>query len=82
MKLVGFRKSDFTAKDGTQVKGVNVYLEEPVDGNGKGLATEKVYLSDAKIEKMNIDIDSLIGEDVRLSYNRWGKVDSITVVSK
>lgn len=81
-KLIGYQQCNFTAKDGTQVKGVNVYLEEPIIGNGKGLSTEKVYLSESKMAKMNIDIEALIGKEVRLSFNRWGKLDYITVIGE
>ena len=82
MKIIGFKKSDFVAKDGTQVKGINVYLEEPIQNNGKGTATDKFYLSDAKAEKMGINVEALIGKEVKVTYNRWGKVDFIKEVNK
>lgn len=79
MQCIGFRKSDFTTKDGTEIKGYNVYFIEPiVNDNGQGMAAERIYLSESKISKMGINLEDLLNEKVALSYNRWGKVENIT----
>ncbi len=77
MKVVGYRKSAFTTKDGTHISGYNIFTEEPIKDNGCGVQTDKFYLSDAKIESFGLDLDSLVGEEVVISYNRWGKVAAI-----
>lgn len=79
MKIVGYRKSDFTAKDGNQVKGFNVFLETPITSGGEGVQTEKIYLSEGKLAKMGVDLNEIFGKEVTLAYNRWGKVEQILV---
>ena len=41
MKVIGFRRSSFKGKDGTDVSGVNLYLTEP-NTNGEGLACDRI----------------------------------------
>lgn len=82
MRVVGYRKSDFTAKDGTAVKGYNIYLEDDIVKGGVGKQTDKIYMSEKKIEDNNIDLDALLGKSVALAYNRWGKVAYITVIGE
>ena len=79
-KIVGFRKADFRAKDGTMVKGYNVFTEEEILTNGKGLQAEKIYFSEAKLEKVGLDLDSILGREVKISYNRFGKVQEIFMI--
>lgn len=80
MKIVGYRKSDFKAKDGNEVKGYNVFFESPITAGGKGVQTEKVYLSEGKLAKMGVNLNEIFGKEVSLSYNRWGKVEQINVL--
>ena len=81
MQCVGYRKSDFTTKDGSEIKGFNVYFVEPiVNDNGTGMAAERIYLSEAKLSKMGIDLDDLLNKKVTMSYNRWGKVENISLL--
>ena len=82
MKIVGYKKSDFRTPDGTQITGITVYAESDITCDGKGIETEKFYLSENKMKKMNVNIDSLLGMEVRLGYNRWGKVDFISEIEK
>lgn len=77
MKVVGYRKSDFHTKDGHEIKGYNLFIEEPIVSNGEGFQCDKIYLTEAKLEKMEVEIESLLGQEIVISYNRWGKVDVI-----
>lgn len=79
MKVVGIRKCDFVAKDKTEVKGYNIFVEEEITFNGKGVQTDKYFFSEARIEKMNLDLDTLLGRNVIVSYNKWGKIERIIV---
>ena len=45
MKVIGFRKSSFKGKDGTDVSGVNLYLTEP-NTNGEGPACDRIFVLD------------------------------------
>lgn len=80
MKIIGYRKADFTTKDGVEVTGYNAYIATEIDPRfGAGVAVERVYLSDAKIAREKLELAKLMGKDVKVYYNRYGKVDSIAV---
>ena len=80
MKVLGYRRSDFAAKDGTAVTGYNVYVGTEIDvQRGEGMAVERIYLSDGKLGQNGISINKLLGQDVKVYYNRYGKPDSIVV---
>lgn len=79
MRIVGYRKSDFTAKDGHEVKGYNVFTEEDITSNGTGVQCDKIYLSEQKVATMGLNLDELLEKEVAISYNRWGKVSDIIV---
>lgn len=77
MKLVGYRKSAFTTKDGTHISGYNLFTEEMIQNDGQGVQTDKFYLSDAKVASFGLDLDALVGHEIIVSYNRWGKVAAV-----
>lgn len=78
MKMIGYRRADFAAKDGTEIKGYNVYIATEIDPrNGAGVMAERQYLSDAKIARENLDLEKLLGREIKVYYNRFGKIDSI-----
>lgn len=83
MKIVGFERSDFRAKDtGVEVKGCNVYLAREINPDrGAGIAFDRIYLSDKKAESMGILLDDLIDCDVLVYYSRFGKPERIVPVS-
>ena len=80
MKIIGFERSDFSTADGKSITGCNVYISRDIaPGKGKGQAVERIYLSDAKAEKMGIDLAADVGKNIQVFYNRFGKVDQITL---
>ena len=80
MKFYGYRKADFTAKDGTKVTGYNVYIGDDIDpAHGGGLAVERYYLSTTKLERNNIDIKELLECDVHVYFNQYGKVENVVL---
>lgn len=82
MKIIGIRKSDFPTKTGEMIKGYNVYVSDAIDQrHGQGQSAEHFYLSERKLSMMNsIDPFSLLGHEVKLYYNRYGKVDTVEVL--
>lgn len=79
MKIVGYQRADFTAKDGTEVKGCSVYTEQVLSGKDVlGVKTDRFFLSDKKMKTMGLDLPSLVGKEVHILYNRFGKPESIT----
>lgn len=76
MKVVGFRKTEFTAKDtGELISGYNLFLLGPQE-HVEGEACERVFLSEKKMG----DYLPIIGDDIRVIYNRYGKVSSVEQV--
>ena len=81
MRIIGYVRGDFTSKGGTEIKGMNVFITSEIDKTrGAGSAAERVYLTDAKLEREGIDLAALLGKEVKVYYNRYGKVDSIIAV--
>lgn len=80
-QIVGCRPSAFTANDGTHVSGSTIFsIAEIPAGKGVGKQTNKYFLSEAKIEKLGLNPEKLVGHSVSISYNRWGKLDEVTVI--
>lgn len=77
MKLEGYKRSNFTAKEsGSLVTGYNLYLSYPVTGEDAcGIAFERIYMSDSKLAKCGYKPH--VGDEVNVTYNRFGKVDFI-----
>lgn len=81
MKIVGYRRNDFTTNDGKQITGCNVYIATEIDPrNGSGMSVERTYLSDSKLAREGIDLSAILNHEIKVYYNRYGRVDSIVVV--
>lgn len=78
MKVIGIRHVDFTAADGKQVSGYTVFCSYPIARNGQGFGVEKIFLSDNKLA--NIGYFPELDDEINVSYNRWGKVESVSPV--
>ena len=79
MKIIGYKRSDFTPPEGSLVTGYNVYFTYPATGeDAGGVICERIYFSDAKLAKSGYKLH--VGDEVRISYNRYGKPDTIVVV--
>lgn len=79
MKIIGFKRGDFTSKDGVAITGYNVYLTYPATGtDADGVICERVYFSDAKLARSGYKLH--VNDEVNISYNRYGKPESITAV--
>ena len=75
-KVIGYQDVDFKAPDGNQVSGIRLFLTAPADPkkNGYGEICNSQFLSD------RIDYAPVIGDTIQLSFNRYGKVQSVVVV--
>ena len=80
MKLIGFRKSDFLSKEGTSITGYTVYLSYPIPGDGAGQACDRIYITDAKLAKCGYTPH--VGDEVNVTYNKFGKVAAILPVGE
>lgn len=81
MKIIGYRRNDFNTNEGQRITGCNVYVATEIDPRrGAGVSVERQYLSDSKMAKEGIDLADLMDHEVKIYYNRYGRVDSIVAV--
>lgn len=71
MKVIGFRKSQFTGGDGDLVKGMNIFVTYPSD-KGEGEECERLYLTEKRLAENGYKL--AIGDEVKPEYNRFGKI--------
>lgn len=70
MKLLGFRKLDFTTEDGT-VKGTQLFTGNEEE-NVTGLMTDKLFIRDG------MELPALtVGMTLDVEFNRKGKVVAV-----
>lgn len=81
MKIIGYRRNDFNTNEGQRITGCNVYVASEIDPRrGAGVSVERQYLSDSKMAKEGIDLAALMDREVKVYYNRYGRIDSIVTV--
>lgn len=78
-KIIGIRPSSFQGSDGSQITGQNIYLTEPLD-KGVGFAADRVFVTDSKL--VNWSYKPVVGDEVNLEYNRYGKCSGMSKVVK
>lgn len=76
-KVVGFRKVDFKDQEGRPVKGYTLFLaRQSDDQNIVGLEVQKIFISSDRVPYTPVE-----NETIGISYNRYGKIQDIQVVS-
>lgn len=79
MKIIGYKRSNFTSKDGNLVTGFNLFLVYPLSGeDSAGQACDRLYLTDDKLAKSGYTPH--VGDEVNVTYNRFGKVAALIPV--
>lgn len=74
--LLGTKKVDFTTADGKNIQGTTLYLAyEAENAEVVGMVTDKIFVPAAKMPKKAL----VVGSDIDITFNRFGKVDSIYV---
>lgn len=76
-ELVGMRDVDFTGSDGKQVRGMHLFFTYK-DANVQGLATDKVFVSYERFQKLSFVPE--LGGKCELRYNKYGRVADIVPV--
>ena len=80
MKVVGFRPYDMKAKDtGATLKGVSVFVLAD-DPNVTGQLADKFSLSNEKLSASGWYPN--VGDIINPVYNKYGKVETVEVVSQ
>lgn len=71
--VVGFKKVDFTDKDGKQIKGYSLHLVRPFDDDyASGTEVRKEFISSQYVSYV-----PAVGDHVKLIYNRYGKIGAV-----
>lgn len=80
MRVVGIKRFNFKAPDGNVINGLQFHLlADPIDAqNGVGYEVEKVFLSEAKLNKMGVT--PALDDIVSPVYNKYGKVDRLDIL--
>lgn len=76
MKLIGYENLDYVNKSGAHIEGARLYCTTKTN-KIKGYGTRDLFLSKAKIERNNIDLDSLIDSEIVLIQNDFGSLSRI-----
>lgn len=78
MKVIGIQRIDYTNKNGYHVLGYKLHTSTPSRRNDcLGEITETIFVSDqifGSCDELNI------GDEIIVGYNKFGKVNLITVV--
>ena len=74
-QVVGYRNVNFKGQDGKDVTGVSVYVTAPIEQNGEGYSTDKVFLSTAKVAECGYR--PALGDRIEVQYNRYGRVAAV-----
>lgn len=78
-KIIGIRPSEFKGDDGNMVSGLNIYVSYPLE-KGEGFGADRVYITDEKLSGWAYK--PVVGDDVNLEYNRYGKCSGMTKIPK
>lgn len=74
-QVIGYRNVNFKGQDGNDVTGVSIFVTLPIEKNGEGYSTEKIFLSTAKVAECGYRPQ--LGDKVEVQYNRYGRVAAI-----
>lgn len=75
-KVIGIQHRKYTNKSGKEVEGYNLFLTyEDKAVNGLGALREWVNPETMEDSMVNV------GDDCELMYNRWGRIERISVIS-
>lgn len=76
MRLLGARELDFKANDGSQIKGMQLFVAYQAE-NVVGEMADKLFIRDG------LELPQFkVGETIDVAFNNRGKVDSINPIGK
>ncbi len=79
MRILGIENIRFTTKDGQLISGNRFHTGDEIPADrGVGEATEKFFLSDARVAQL--DFKPAVGMNVDVLYSRYGKVIALRLL--
>lgn len=82
-KIVGIKRYDFKDRQGNVVKGYKFHVNEE-EKNTIGVIAFSFNLGDEKVSSIvnNVPtLDKLLGKQIEVFYNKYGKADGIRLIS-
>ena len=81
MEVIGIKDVKFKTKEGDIVQGVRLYVTDDSVKVNVGVACEVLFLSDSLLVRNNLGSgDFHLGDHLEISYNKFGKISSVTVL--
>lgn len=71
-RIIGIEEVKYNF-DGNVVEGQNIYFTEPMGKSGLGVKSGKVFINNNKID---INEEFTVGDEVEFYYNRFRKVET------
>ena len=81
MKMIGYENLDYVNKAGVRIEGARLYCTTKTN-RIVGPGTRDLFLSKAKIERNNIDLDALIDKEIVLIQNDYGGLSKVEELQK
>ncbi len=81
-QVIGFKRYEFTSKEGAQVTGVTFHAVEEIKKDGQGFASIKFSLSNQFLDRhFQGKPETLLKQEVNLLYNQYGKIAEVQLLS-
>lgn len=78
MKVLGIKKVSYDRKkDGQHIEGIEIHYSYP-SKNIDGVGVETAFVGQTVVEQEG-GIIPVPGDEIELSYNRWGRVSGYTI---
>lgn len=71
--FTGYQVLNFKTDDGSQIDGINFFLVGD-DERVTGRKAFKKFISRQAVNKMNLDLDSFIGQNVMIAFDEKGRI--------
>lgn len=76
-EVIGIKSCSFRAQDGTEVTGDRLVVAQPIVAKGDGKDAWGVFVTSSKYVNQ---LRPVVGDQVHLYYNRWGKIEFVEVM--
>ena len=81
MEIIGIKDVNFRAKDGGTVQGVRLFVTDDSVEVNVGVACDVLFLSESLLARNDLGSgDFRLGDHLDISYNKYGKISSVTVL--
>lgn len=80
MEVLGYKYVTFKAKDGNLIEGIKVFVSDASVRVDNGLACDSLFLSDALLNRNGLHATDIeLGDRLNIGYNKYGKIQSVSI---